>query len=190
MYVNTVIKIICQECWRFGWGGVVRRSVGSLQTSFSQLDWVIQLYILHRSYLPPVRLSRFKPNHSPLCPICSNVSGMFYLQLWAFPMMPQGYWLFIASKQIELTCFQAFSPTMLDSWLLHVNASPPQLIYTVAAEAVLLNIKRSGINGQYIQKPASYLLCHLNVYTSWGDSFSHLRPPNHWSFFGGGDALW
>lgn len=56
---------------------------------------LIQLYILHRAYLTPVRLSRYWVNYSPLCPRCGENSGTFYHLLWSCPTI-QGYWAQVA----------------------------------------------------------------------------------------------
>lgn len=50
-----------------------------------------QLYILHRSYLTPLRLARYKSDHSTMCPMCSHDMGRFYHLLWKCPAI-QGFW--------------------------------------------------------------------------------------------------
>lgn len=54
-------------------------------------DRLTQLYIIHRSYVTPLRLSRYKPDYPPTCPRCDDPSGSFYHLLWSCPAM-QGYW--------------------------------------------------------------------------------------------------
>lgn len=54
-------------------------------------DRLTQLYILHRSYMTPIRLSRCKQHQDTSCPRCGESSGSFYHLLWSCPII-QGYW--------------------------------------------------------------------------------------------------
>lgn len=54
-------------------------------------DCLTQLYILHKSYLTPLRLAKFRDNYSPLCLRCAGSIGTFFHILWACPVI-QGYW--------------------------------------------------------------------------------------------------
>lgn len=54
-------------------------------------DRLTQLYILHRSYLTPIRLARFKAQHNPLCPRCDSPSSSFFHLIWTCPAI-QDYW--------------------------------------------------------------------------------------------------
>lgn len=54
-------------------------------------DCLTQLYILHRFYLTPLRLARYKSNHSTTCPMCSHYAGSFYHLLWTY-LAIQGFW--------------------------------------------------------------------------------------------------
>lgn len=35
-------------------------------------DRLTQLYILHKSYLTPLRMAKYRANYSPLCPSCGD----------------------------------------------------------------------------------------------------------------------
>lgn len=48
-------------------------------------------YIPHRSYLTPIRLSKYKPGYSLACPKCGDPRGTFYHLLWSCPSF-QCYW--------------------------------------------------------------------------------------------------
>lgn len=50
-------------------------------------DRLTQLYILHRAYLTPLRLAKFQPTRSPMCPKCSLAEGT-----WQCSNI-QAYWL-------------------------------------------------------------------------------------------------
>lgn len=54
-------------------------------------DRLTQLFILHRTYLTPTRLAKFKLNHSPLCPRCASPQGTFFHLLWLCPII-HNYW--------------------------------------------------------------------------------------------------
>lgn len=54
-------------------------------------DCLTHLYILHRSYLMPIRLSKYRPDHNQACSRCGEHRGTFYHLLWTCPCI-QGYW--------------------------------------------------------------------------------------------------
>lgn len=54
-------------------------------------DCLTHLYILHRSYLTPHRIAKYKPNQNPNCPRCNNPSCTFFHLLWLCPAI-QDYW--------------------------------------------------------------------------------------------------
>lgn len=72
-------------------------------------DRLSQIYILHRTYLTPLRIARFKPEVSTACPMCTQVSGTFFHLLWQCPML-QRLW-----KQIvDFLHDEMGSPVSLD----------------------------------------------------------------------------
>lgn len=54
-------------------------------------DRLTHLYILHRSYLTPHRISKYNPGHNPKCPRCNHPTSSFYHLLWTCPAI-QDYW--------------------------------------------------------------------------------------------------
>lgn len=54
-------------------------------------DHLTNLYILHRSYLTPYRISKYRPGHNPNCPSCNYPNASFYHLIWACPSV-QGFW--------------------------------------------------------------------------------------------------
>lgn len=54
-------------------------------------DRLTQLYIMHRAYLTPLRLTKFKPDQNPQCPRCDNSSCTFFHLFWSCPVI-QEYW--------------------------------------------------------------------------------------------------
>lgn len=54
-------------------------------------DRLTQIYIIHRSYLSPIRVSRYKPYQSPNCVMCNQATGTFYHLLWSCPKI-HGFW--------------------------------------------------------------------------------------------------
>lgn len=54
-------------------------------------DRLSHLYMLHRSYLTPHRISKYKHEHNPNCPNCGHNTATFFHLLWACPSI-QGYW--------------------------------------------------------------------------------------------------
>lgn len=45
-------------------------------------DRLTHLYILHRSYLTPCRIQKYRPEPDPKCPSCSHPDASFYHLLW------------------------------------------------------------------------------------------------------------
>lgn len=71
-------------------------------------DRLTHLYILHRSYLTPICLSKYRPDHSSACPRCGDPRGTFYHLLWScLPL--QEYW----SQVITFLHDRMGSPLML-----------------------------------------------------------------------------
>lgn len=54
-------------------------------------DCLTQMYIVHRAYLTPLRVSRFKQDQTANCGMCKQVTGTFYHLLWDCPRV-QGFW--------------------------------------------------------------------------------------------------
>lgn len=48
-------------------------------------DRLTQLYIVHRAYLTPLKLAKFHPTRSNLCPMCLLTPRTFYHLLWSCP---------------------------------------------------------------------------------------------------------
>lgn len=55
-------------------------------------DRPTQLNIVHRTYITPIKLAKFKQNRSPVCPMCLLVPGSFYHLIWSCPNI-QSYWI-------------------------------------------------------------------------------------------------
>lgn len=54
-------------------------------------DCLTHLYILHRSYLTPARILKYKPDTDPACPHCGAAPSTFYHFIWScLPI--QHYW--------------------------------------------------------------------------------------------------
>lgn len=68
-----------------------------------------QIYILHRTYLTPLRISKYRPDHSSKCPRCDDPAGTFLHLLWSCPMI-QTYW----TQVINFLHDQMGSPLQLD----------------------------------------------------------------------------
>lgn len=54
-------------------------------------DRLAHLYILHRSYLTPHRISKYNPGQNPNCPRCDHTVSSFYHLLWTCPPIRE-YW--------------------------------------------------------------------------------------------------
>lgn len=54
-------------------------------------DRLTNLYILHRSYLTPYRISKYRLGHNPNCPSCNYPNASFFHLKWACPSI-QGFW--------------------------------------------------------------------------------------------------
>lgn len=54
-------------------------------------DHLTQLYIMHRSYLTPLQLAKYKPDQNPLCPRCDSPSSTLFQLLWSCPAV-QDHW--------------------------------------------------------------------------------------------------
>lgn len=54
-------------------------------------DRLTQIYIIHRAYLTPLRVSRYKHNQTDNCGMCNQAPGTFYHLLWDCPRV-QGFW--------------------------------------------------------------------------------------------------
>lgn len=52
-------------------------------------DHLTQIFILHRLYLTPLKIARYRPNQATSCPMCCQATGSFYL--WQCSKM-QTYW--------------------------------------------------------------------------------------------------
>ena len=73
-------------------------------------DRLTQLYVVHRAYLTPLRIARFRQQSSTSCTMCNQATGTFFHLLWACSVL-QGLW-----KQI-VDCLHdgTGSPLSLDS---------------------------------------------------------------------------
>lgn len=45
-------------------------------------ELLTQVFIIHRSYLTPLRISKYKRDQSSNCPMCNQATGTFYHLLW------------------------------------------------------------------------------------------------------------
>lgn len=54
-------------------------------------DRLTQIYILHRLYLTPLRIARYKRDHSNSCPMCMQDIGTFFHLIWSCSKI-QGFW--------------------------------------------------------------------------------------------------
>lgn len=54
-------------------------------------DRFTQIFILHRSYLTPLRISKYKQDQSTNCPRCNQERCKFYHLIWNCPR-DQGFW--------------------------------------------------------------------------------------------------
>lgn len=54
-------------------------------------DRLSHLYMLHRSYLTPHRISKYRHDHNPNCPNCGHCTASFFHLIWACPSI-QGFW--------------------------------------------------------------------------------------------------
>lgn len=54
-------------------------------------DRLTQLYIIHKAYLTPLRMTKIQRTFNPLCPGCLAVPGIFYHLIWSCPNI-QTYW--------------------------------------------------------------------------------------------------
>lgn len=79
------------------------------QTSPRLSDHLTQLYIIHRAYLTPSRLSKFRPDQSPDCPRCSDNPCTFFHLIWSCPHT-QSYW----AQIIKFLHDQMGSPVQMD----------------------------------------------------------------------------
>lgn len=62
---------------------------GNQQKSFNQaVRRLMHLYILHRTYLTPICMAKYKPDHNPLCPRCGSPSSTFFHLIWACSVIP------------------------------------------------------------------------------------------------------
>lgn len=54
-------------------------------------DRLSQIYILHRAYLTPLRVARYKRSQSITCPMCGTETGTFFHLIWSCQKI-QDYW--------------------------------------------------------------------------------------------------
>lgn len=54
-------------------------------------DRLSQIYIIHRAYLTPIRVARYKQNYSTTCQMCGKETGTFFHLIWTCPKI-QEYW--------------------------------------------------------------------------------------------------
>lgn len=54
-------------------------------------DRLSQIFILHRAYLTPLRIARYKRDNPSTCHLCHIESGTFFHLIWACPRI-QGFW--------------------------------------------------------------------------------------------------
>lgn len=54
-------------------------------------DRLTQTFLLHRAYLTPLKLAKFKSNQTTICPMCDQATGTFFHLLWQCPRI-QAYW--------------------------------------------------------------------------------------------------
>lgn len=45
-------------------------------------DRLTQIFILHRQYLTPLKIARYRPSQPTSCPMCNQATGTFYHLLW------------------------------------------------------------------------------------------------------------
>lgn len=55
-------------------------------------DRLTQLFMIHRAYLTPLRLSKYREGQSTMCIICNQATGTFFHLLWQCPQI-QAYWV-------------------------------------------------------------------------------------------------
>lgn len=79
------------------------------KTSPKISERLTQLYIIHKSYLTPARISKFSPHQNPNCPKCSNNPCSFFHLLWQCPEI-QSYW----AQIIKFLHDHMGSPVQLD----------------------------------------------------------------------------
>lgn len=55
-------------------------------------DRLTQIFITHRAYLTPLRVSKYKSNQSTDCKMCSQAVGTYFHLLWQCPKI-QAFWM-------------------------------------------------------------------------------------------------
>lgn len=73
-------------------------------------DCLTQLYIIHRTYLTPQRIARYKPTYNPGCRLCDHTPGSLYHLIWSCPTI-QAYWI----QVVRFLHDQMGSPATLES---------------------------------------------------------------------------
>lgn len=103
-------------------------------------DRLSHLYVLHRSYLTPARISKYKHDHNPGCPDCGHHMASFFHLMWDCSSI-QGFWtylnillqetLFLARLLSARTWLRGTPPT-LRNWIRAVNNTLPykKVLYT------------------------------------------------------------
>lgn len=82
-------------------------------------DRLSQIYILHRAYLTPLRIARYKRNPPTTCPMCNITTGTFFHVIWSCSKI-QEYW-----KQIVTFLHDVMgSPLALDPKVCILGISP------------------------------------------------------------------
>lgn len=102
-------------------------------------DRLTQLNIIHRTYLTPHRIARYKHNCPTVCPMCKSTESSFYHLLWSCPQI-QGLW-----KQIVTFLHDNMgSPVTLDpkQCLLGVFPSPMEKYTKVFLQETLFSCRK------------------------------------------------
>lgn len=70
------------------WGNILETSK---KVSPKLSDWLTHRYILHKSYITPSRLYKYKLDADSTCPRCGDTNSTFYHLIWSCPPIHH-YW--------------------------------------------------------------------------------------------------